>query len=311
MNTNILVETDGLSREEWLRWRKCGIGGSDVSCLLGINKWKSEIELWLDKTNQTNEPAEENEAMQWGNIMEPIIRNHFAEVMKKPVVEVKAMLQHPEYPYMLADVDGLTADDAGNPAILEIKTASEYKRSEWEEDIPTYYQTQVQHYLCVTGVAKAYVAVLIGGNSFKVYEVDADMEIQSMLIALEQEFWNKVQNMIRPEMDGSNAAKDLLDNIYRGGIAEQIILPEEAIEYVDQYIEACAEEDNAKAKKQEASNRIKEIMGDYDKAKCLNHTISWKSVSSERLDTKALKEEQPELYQKYVKTSKSRRFTLK
>ena len=311
MNANILVETEGLSREEWLKWRKRGIGGSDVSCLLGINKWKSEIELWLDKTNQTNEPAEENEAMQWGNIMEPIIRNHFAEVMNKPVVEVKVMLQHPDYPYMLADVDGLTVDDAGNPAILEIKTASEYKRSEWEEDIPTYYQTQVQHYLCVTGVAKAYVAVLIGGNSFKVYEVDADMEIQSMLIALEQEFWNKVQNMIRPEMDGSDAAKDLLDNIYRGGIAEQIILPEEAIEYVDQYIEACAEEDNAKAKKQEASNRIKEIMGDYDKAKCLNHTISWKSVSSERLDTKALKEEQPELYQKYVKTSKSRRFTLK
>lgn len=311
MNANILVETEGLSREEWLKWRKKGIGGSDVSCLLGINKWKSEIELWLDKTNQTNEPALENEAMQWGNIMEPIIRNHFAEVMNKPVVEVKAMLQHPDYPYMLADVDGLTVDGVGNPAILEIKTASEYKRSEWEEDIPTYYQTQVQHYLCVTGVAKAYVAVLIGGNSFKVYEVDADVEIQSMLIAVEQEFWNKVQNMIRPEMDGSDAAKDLLDNIYRGGIAEQIILPEEAIEYVDQYIEACAEEDNAKAKKQEASNRIKEIMGDYDKAKCLNHTISWKSVSSERLDTKALKEEQPEIYQKYVKTSKSRRFTLK
>ena len=311
MNANILVETEGLSREEWLKYRKLGIGGSDVASLLGISKWKSEIELWLDKTNQTNELPAENEAMQWGNIMEPIIRNHFAEVTGKPVVEVKAMLQHPEYPYMLADVDGLTVDDFGNPAILEIKTASEYKRSEWEDDIPTYYQTQVQHYLCVTGVKKAYVAVLIGGNSFKVYEVDADMEIQSMLIAVEQEFWNKVKNMIRPEMDGSDAAKNLLDNIYHGGIAEQIVLPTEAVEYVDQYIEACAEEDNAKAKKQEASNRIKEIMGDYDKAKCLNHTISWKSVSSERLDTKALKEEQPELYQKYVKTSKSRRFTLK
>ena len=311
MFANVLVETEGLSREEWLKWRKRGIGGSDISCLLGINKWKSEIELWLDKTNQTNELPAENEAMQWGNIMEPVIRNHFAEVTGKPVIEVKAMLQHPEYPYMLADVDGLTVDDSGNPAILEIKTASEYKRSEWEEDVPAYYQTQIQHYLCVTGIRKAYCAVLIGGNCFKIYEVDADDEIQSMLIAVEKNFWNKVQNMIRPEMDGSDAAKNLLDSLYRGGVAEQIVMPEEAIEYVDQYIEACAEEDNAKAKKQEASNRIKEIMGDYDKAKCLNHTISWKSVSSERLDTKALKEEQPELYQKYVKTSKSRRFTLK
>ena len=311
MNANILVETEGLSREEWLRYRKCGIGGSDVAAILGISKWNSATSLWLDKTNQTNEPVEENEAMQWGTIMEPIIRNHFAEVTGKTVVEVKAMLQHPEHPFMLADVDGLTTDDEGNPAILEIKTASEYKRSEWENDIPSYYLTQVQHYLCVTGVQKAYVAVLIGGNSFKVYEVDADAEIQSMLIAVEKDFWNKVQNMIRPEMDGSDAAKNLLDSLYHGGISEEIVMPDEAIEYVDAYIEACAEEDNAKAKKQEASNHIKEIMGDYDKATCLGHSISWKPVSSERLDSKALKESEPEIYEKYVKKSISRRFTIK
>ena len=311
MNANILVETENLSREEWLRYRKCGIGGSDVAAILGISKWNSAISLWLDKTNQTNEPVEENEAMQWGTIMEPIIRNHFAEVTGKTVVEVKAMLQHPEHPFMLADIDGLTEDDEGNPAILEIKTASEYKRSEWENDIPSYYQTQVQHYLCVTGVQKAYVAVLIGGNSFKVYEVDADAEIQSMLIAVEKDFWNKVQNMIRPEMDGSDAAKNLLDSLYHGGISEEIVMPDEAIEYVDAYIEACAEEDNAKAKKQEASNHIKEIMGDYDKAICLGHSISWKPVSSERLDSKALKEAEPEIYERYVKKSISRRFTIK
>lgn len=311
MNANILVETEGLSREEWLRYRKCGIGGSDVAAILGISKWNSAISLWLDKTNQTNEPVEENEAMQWGTIMEPIIRKHFAEVTGKTVVEVKAMLQHPEHPFMLADVDGLTTDDEGNPAILEIKTASEYKRAEWENDIPSYYQTQVQHYLCVTGVQKAFVAVLIGGNSFKVYEVDADTEIQAMLVAVEKDFWNKVQNMIRPEMDGSDAAKNLMDSLYHGGISEEIVMPDEAIEYVDAYIEACAEEDNAKAKKQEASNHIKEIMGDYDKAICLGHSISWKPVSSERLDSKALKEAEPEIYEKYVKKSISRRFTIK
>ena len=311
MFANVLVETEGLTKEQWLRYRKQGIGGSDVASLLGISKWKSEIELWLDKTNQTNEPPVENEAMQWGTIMEPIIRNHFAEVTGKTVVELKAMLQHPEYPFMLADVDGVTVDDAGNPAILEIKTASEFKRSEWEEDVPAYYQTQIQHYLCVTGIKKAYCAVLIGGNSFKIYEVDADDEIQAMLIAVEKNFWNKVQNMIRPEMDGSDAAKNLLDSLYRGGVSEEIVMPEEAIEYVDAYIEACVEEDNAKAKKQEASNHIKEIMGDYDKATCLGHSISWKPVSSERLDTKALKEQEPEIYAKYAKTTVARRFTLK
>ena len=311
MNAIILVETEGLSKEQWLRYRKQGIGGSDVSCLLGINQWKSEIELWLDKTNQTNAPVEENEAIQWGTIMEPIIRNHFAEVTGKAVVELKAMLQHPEHPFMLADVDGVTVDDSGNLAILEIKTASEFKRSDWEEGVPAYYQTQVQHYLCVTGIQKAYVAVLIGGNSFRIFEVDADAEIQDMLIAVEKNFWNKVQNMIRPEMDGSDAAKNLLDSLYRGGIEETIVMPDDAIEYVDAYIEACAEEDNAKAKKQDAANHIKEFLGDYDKATCLGHSISWKPVTSERLDSKSLRENEPEIYAKYCKSSTSRRFTLR
>lgn len=311
MDANILVETEGLSREEWLRYRKLGIGGSDVAAILGISKWKSAIDLWLDKTNQTNDITEENEAMQWGNIMEPVIRNHFAEVTGKKVVEVHAMLQHPKYPFMLADVDGVTTDDKGNPAILEIKTASEYKRGDWEDGVPAYYEVQVQHYIFVTGVRKAYVAVLIGGNSFKVFEVDADTKVRKMLVAVEKDFWNKVQNMIRPEIDGSDAAKNLLDKIYKGGIAERIVLPEQAIEYVDRYIEASAEEDNAKARKQDAANHIKEIMGDYNAAKCLGHTISWKPVTSERLDSKALKEAEPEVYQKYVKSSTSRRFTVR
>ena len=54
MNANILIETENLSKEEWLRVRKHGLGGSDISILLGINPWRSELEVWLDKTNQTN-----------------------------------------------------------------------------------------------------------------------------------------------------------------------------------------------------------------------------------------------------------------
>lgn len=311
MTVNVLVETEGLTKEQWLKYRKQGIGGSDVASLLGISKWKSTIELWLEKTNQTNELPMENEAMQWGMIMEDVIRNHFSSVTGKPVVQVKAILQHETYPFMIADVDGITTDEKGNPAVLEIKTVSEYKRAEWEEGVPTYYQTQVQHYLLVTGLAKAYVVVLIGGNRFRMYEVEADEEVQAMLIAVEQNFWNQVQNMIRPEIDGSDTAKSLLDRIYHGGIAEPIVLPEEAMEYVDLYIEACAEEENAKAKKQEASNHLKEFMGDYEKAKCLDYHLTWKAVISERFDTKALKEQEPEIYKKYVKTSKTRRFTVR
>ena len=311
MNANILIETENLSKEEWLRVRKHGLGGSDISILLGINPWRSELELWLDKTNQTNESVAENEAMYFGSLLEPLLREEFTKRTGRKVVELKAILQHNEYSFMIADVDGITQDDEGNPAILELKTASEYKRSEWEQGVPNYYLTQVQHYLAVTGLKKAFVGVLIGGNTFVVREVDADIEIQEMLIALEKDFWNKVTNMIRPDIGNSDAAKRLLDSIYSGGVEEQLVLPEDAIEYVDMYIEATADMDSAKARQQEASNHLKEFLADYNSAKCLGHTINWKPVSTQRIDTKALAEKYPEIAEKFTKTTVSRRFTLR
>ena len=102
-----------------------------------------------------------------------------------------------------------------------------------------------------------------------------------------------------------------MDSIYRGGVSEKIVLPDEAIEWLDLFIEATALEDEAKEKKQLASNNLKAIMGDYDVATCQGRIVSWKPISSERFDSKTFKEEQPELYSKYTKTSTSRRFSVK
>lgn len=312
MNTNILVRTEGLSNDEWLKWRKKGLGGSDIAAILGISKWSSAIDIWLQKTNQKFDAVIENEAMTWGKILEPVIRERFKAVTNKKTIEVKAILQSEEYPFMIADIDGLTEDENSNPAILEIKCVSEFKRSEWEDDqIPSYYLVQVMHYLAVTGLDTAYVCALVGGNSFIIREVKADKNMIAMLIACEKNFWDKVVNCVRPEADGSDACKELLDSLYRGGISEEIVLPEEVVEFIDLYIEGSAEEDSGKAKKQLASNRLKEIMGDYNTGTCLGHTISWKPVSTDRFDSKKFKEEEPELYAKYTKTSVSRRFTLK
>ena len=311
MGTNILVSTENLSNEEWLRWRQKGIGGSDVAPILGISKWSSSVDIWLSKTNQKHEDCVQNEAMFWGTRLEAVIRDRFREVTGKKVVEVKAILQSIDHPYMIADIDGLTEDDNGNPAILECKCVSEFKRSEWENGIPVYYRTQVEHYLAVTGLGTAYVAALIGGNSFVIREVHADKEMQEMLIAVEADFWCKVVNMERPKPDASDACKVLLDDIYKGGIGEMALLPDDAIEFIDMYLEACELEDTAKEQKQLASNNLKEMLGDFNAAKCQGHTVSWKPVTSERFDTKSFKEAEPELYAKYAKSSRSRRFSIK
>ena len=114
MGTNILVSTENLSNKEWLRWRQKGIGGSDVAPILGISKWSSAVDIWLSKTNQKHDDCVQNEAMIWGHILEPVIRNHFREITGKKVIEVHAILQSEEHPFMIADIDGLTTDDNGN-----------------------------------------------------------------------------------------------------------------------------------------------------------------------------------------------------
>ena len=243
--------------------------------------------------------------------MEPVLRNHFAKVSHKPVIEVTAILQHPEHSFMLANLDGLTVDENGEPAILEIKTASEYKRGEWEEDVPVYYKVQVFHYMTVTGIQKAYIAVLIGGNTFKVYQAEADRGFQDYLIHAEAEFWHKVKNNIRPNIDGSDAAAEWLNKQYRGGDKEPLTLSAEGLLLVDQYLSASADEDEAKERKQAAANRLKEIMGNHNKAVSGDHSVSWTPYTTERLDTKALKAEMPDVVTKYTKSTTSRRFSIR
>lgn len=312
MGTTILTSTVNLTNEEWLRWRQKGIGGSDVAGILGISKWSSAIDIWLSKTNQKHEDCIQNEAMYWGTRLEAVIRDRFREVTGKTVVEVHAILQNEQYPYMIANIDGLTETPTGELAILECKCVSEYKRSEWDNDsVPYYYVVQAMHYMAVTGVNVTYFAALVGGNSFIIREVHADKEMQEMLVAIEADFWRKVVNMERPQPDASEACKNLLDSVYRGGVSEEVVLPDEAVEWLDLYLEATALEDDAKEKKQLASNNLKEIMGDYNKAFCQGYTISWTPVSTERFDSKSFKEAEPELYTKYTKTSISRRFSVK
>ena len=87
MKVNVVVETTDLSKEQWLQYRQQGIGGSDVASLLGLSKWKSALELWLEKTGQADAFSVENEAMYWGNVLEPVIRTQFSELTGKPVTK--------------------------------------------------------------------------------------------------------------------------------------------------------------------------------------------------------------------------------
>ena len=151
---NILVSTKDMPFDEWKRWRQKGIGGSDVSAICGLNKYKSAFQLWAEKTGQYDVSGD-NESAYWGKVLEPVIRSEFTKRTGLPVVPESNLLQHEEYPFMLANLDGIV-QSADAKYIFEAKTASIYRLQEWEQDcVPYPYQLQVQHYLSVTDLTGA------------------------------------------------------------------------------------------------------------------------------------------------------------
>lgn len=176
-------------RIQWLEDRRRGIGGSDVAPILGLSKWRTPLDVYRDKRGESDEQSD-NEAMLWGRTLEPVIRQQYAERTGRVVRLPEGIMQHPEHDFMLANLDGVTDDGR----VLEIKTAR--SGADWGEpgsaEIPDAYALQVQHYLCVTGLAVADVAVLIAGSDFRLYEVPADIELHRMLITAEGDFWAHV-----------------------------------------------------------------------------------------------------------------------
>lgn len=310
MSAKILASTENMSYEDWLEHRKLGIGGSDASVVCGINRYKSAVELWMDKTGQL--PYQEaGEAAYWGTQLEPFVRAEFTKRTGIEVTHKNELLQNEEHPFMLANLDGVCEVPDVGTCIFEAKTASAYKSGEWEDSIPDEYQLQIQHYMAVTGYTGTYIAVLLGGNSFRWKFVERDEELISMLIELEADFWDYVRLRTPPPLDGSNAsAKFLAERFPISNPKSQIKLPSSAIDLITKYDAACEQLKAANERKQYAENLLKEMMGNNEIGTVWDRIVTWKSVKQERFDSKALKAEHPTLYKKYANKTSYRRFSI-
>ncbi|WP_164685033.1 YqaJ viral recombinase family nuclease [Brevibacillus reuszeri] len=258
-----LISTENMPHQEWLQWRRKGLGGSDAGAVAGFSKYRSPVVVWLEKTGKLEPSQEESQAARFGRKLEPVVADEFAERTGLKIEPVHEMLQHPEHPFMLANLDRLIHMD-GEQGVLECKTADKYLAAEWEDEkIPDHYYLQVQHYLAVTGLHFAYIAVLIGGNDFRYKRIDRNEEVIGYLINIEQDFWKMVTDDTPPAVDGSEATTQLLKEMYPESNGQEIFLPDEAAEWVKQYHEATAQIKAFELIKAEAQNKILNAMQDY------------------------------------------------
>ena len=286
------------NEDDWHELRAKRIGGSDVGAILGVNPYKSIVDVYVDKTEGSHFKG--NNATYWGHVLEGTVLKEFSNRHKELIVyEVPYSVVND---FLIANLDGALKDkETGDYGVLEIKTTSVWNRREWEEDIiPQSYYAQIQHYLMLTGYKFAYVAVLIGGNEYKEFKVERSEEDIELIRNKSTEFYNEnLLKKIPPMPDGSDAYMQHLKKkameIENNKIIELVGFEEK--------VEMLKNVTREKKELEKTENLLKEeIMLEMIREKTLKAVVGkskFNILSKKSLDKKKLGKEKPQLLKEY------------
>ena len=200
--------------------RATGVGASEVAALVGLSSYETPMSLWLKKRGLTEDA--ENESIEWGNLLEPVIAGKWAQA-RGAIITKGTTLRHPVYPHVLATPDYLT-DLNPEGGVLEVKTAGLRMAHLWGgggDEIPEGYLVQVQMQLAVTLRPIWHLAALVGGQDYREYDGEADRELQDGLCDAIETFWAKhVEADIPPPLDATEATQRWLRSRFPQALGE-------------------------------------------------------------------------------------------
>lgn len=320
MNTQV-------NRDQFLAGRKKGIGGSDVAAILGFSPYKSPYQLWLDKTGRSERKESQNESAHFGNLLEDVVAKEFSRRtgMKVQRVTQQLSLENIGEPWAIGNIDRAVVNPeiAGRvffkdgklttDMILECKTASEYMSKlfgeEGSDHIPDYYLTQCLWYLKLTGAKVCYLAVLIGGNKFRMYRIERDEDLIESIFKQVKAFWfNHVVADVPPD---PTCFDDVLHRWSKHVVGKQVEATFEQIKLNEELIAVQGRQKADKAREDEIKLTLVSSMQDAEMMISQGMTIcTYKEQSSTRIDSTLLKKEEPDLFAKYSKTSSTRVFRI-
>lgn len=305
-----LVYMNQEQRIEWLKERKTYIGGSDIGCILGLSRFNSPLDIFLDKTTDRIDESM-SEAAYWGRMFEDIVAKEYAKRTCFEIDRPDGLIRHKEHSFIAANIDRWVN---GKQHILECKTSHFLQGNEWGEEgtdeIPELHKCQVAYYSAICNVEKVDIAVLIGGQSFRMYTYHKDREFEDKLIRAACLFWNNhvlkgiapsASNLediasLYPESDGSTIKAD-----------EQILQDVEALKAIKN------EEKFLIENKISLEIKIKSCIGNHDAlVNGAGEVIAtWRNVKPRQvLDTKKLQEEHQDIYQQYLSEKEAGRMFL-
>jgi putative phage-type endonuclease len=298
-------------KENWLRERKSYIGGSDIASICGLNKYKSAMGIYLEKTSSNIEETPTSGAIEWGTLLEDTIANAYS-IKTGFTIEVEPnVIRHPEHSFIAANIDRWAN---GKKHILECKTAGYMMSKEWGQEytdqIPENYLCQVAYYAAICDVEKVDIAVLIGGQNFRIYTYNRNRDFESKLIKVAYNFWhNNVLKGIPPE---ATSTDDILA-LYPKAQEFMLEADNEIVDKVMKLQELKNEEKNICNAARSLQFEIQNFMKDADilvdhSGNCL---ATWKNSSPRvALDVKRLQEEHNDIYLQYAKEKEGTRMFL-
>ncbi len=307
-------------REEWLAWRRQGIGGSDAPILMGLNQYRGALSLYVDKMDRGLDPSEPNEAAYWGSTLEDLVAMEFArrtglDVRRPPTLNMR----HRDHPFMQGTPDRFVyrtpADPADRPiGILELKTCTLRKEWDWDPNPPPAAVCQLRHYMAVADLPLGWLACLIGGQRYIHHEVTRDPAFEQELIQTERQFWWHVQNDVPPEPDGRDSTTAIINQRYAEADVNTVVELGDQEEYrvaVEEVLRLTRQMREDKRLLEQYKNQLKVALGTGEIGTIENRpVISWKQGSRETIDTKALRRDAPGLAEQFTRTSSVRTFRV-
>lgn len=296
-------------REDWLEKRRHSIGGSDAAAIMGLNPYNGAYALWAEKTGRIQpKDLSEVEAVRLGVDLEDYVAHRFMEKTGKKVRRENSILYNEDIPFAHATVDRLVVgEDAG----LECKTTSALNLKRFKNgDFPATYYCQCQHYMMVTGMPKWYLAVLVLGREFLVFEIERVEEDIAALRGAEETFWRCVEDDVPPPTGGTEADSEAIEQMYPAsdGSAIELFGRERMIE---EYLALGAQKKEIERQQDAIKQQICADMGAAELGYAGDYKVSWKSQTRTTIDKKRLFADFPAAAgDAYVKTSCSRVFRI-
>jgi putative phage-type endonuclease len=295
---------------DWHKARRKGLGGSDIAAILGISKWRTPMDVWVEKMGLV-EPSEESYAMMRGRILEDAIAQWYGEFTGFDLHPGEEMPIEGKHPWMLASPDRYVDDDVSR-FILEVKSAR--SADDWgamgTAKVPVYYATQGAWYMACKNMDRCdYAALFMINDEFRMYTVHRDMSVENRLLEVAGDWWQKhIVKGEQPDMDGSNAASKYLQDKFP---KDAIEMRSATIDEEDLMLELDIVQSKLKqleSTKSKLQNEIKACIGESAGLYTGSGKATWKLQKGRAsIDTKRLKEEFPEIAKKLTKHSNPKR----